>query len=72
MFLQFQPKFVQLISLVENSDRKNCEIAKEFHIPPNTLPSIIKQIDTILMFNHRNMIKIGMNIYLDMDKCLLH
>jgi transposase-like protein len=36
---------VRLIQLVERGDRKKCEIAMEFNIPPNTLSSIIKQKD---------------------------
>lgn len=42
--------YVHLISLVEKSDLKKCEINKEFNIQPHTLSSIMEQKDTILMF----------------------
>uniref|UniRef100_A0A2S2P5I8 Tigger transposable element-derived protein 4 n=1 Tax=Schizaphis graminum TaxID=13262 RepID=A0A2S2P5I8_SCHGA len=61
---------VRLITLVEKGDRKKCEIAKEFNIPPNTLSSIIKQKDKILKFNNGNMKKMRMTPYLDIDNCL--
>jgi len=62
---------VRLIQLVEKGDRKKCEIAKEFNIPPNTLSSIIKQKEKIMKFNCGNMKKMRMTPYLDIDKCLL-
>eukprot|EP00102_Acyrthosiphon_pisum_P017775 XP_008189323.1 PREDICTED: tigger transposable element-derived protein 4-like [Acyrthosiphon pisum] len=63
---------VCLMQLVEKGDRKKCEIAKEFNIPPNTLSSIIKQKEKIIMkFNCGNMKKMRMTPYLDIDKCLL-
>ena len=62
---------VRLIQLVEKGDRKKCEIANEFNIPPNTLSSIIKQKKKIMKFNCGNMKKMRMTPYLDIDKCLL-
>ncbi|XP_008182612.1 tigger transposable element-derived protein 4-like [Acyrthosiphon pisum] len=62
---------VRLIQLVEKGDRKKCEIAKEFNIPPNTLSPIIKQKEKIMKFNCGNMKKMRMTRYLDIDKCLL-
>ncbi|XP_026804076.1 tigger transposable element-derived protein 4-like [Rhopalosiphum maidis] len=62
---------IRLISLVEKGDRKKCEIAKEFNIPPNTLSSIIKQKDKILKFNNGNVKKMRTTPYLDIDSCLL-
>ncbi|CAI6360175.1 unnamed protein product [Macrosiphum euphorbiae] len=60
---------VRLIQLVRN--RKKCEIANEFNIPPNTLSSIIKQKEKIMKLNCGNMKKMRMTPYLDIDKCLL-
>lgn len=62
---------VRLISLVERGDRKKCEIAREFNIPPNTLSSIMKQKDKILTFNNGNMKKMRTTPYSDIDKFLL-
>lgn len=62
---------VRLIQLVEKGDRKKCEIANEFNIPPNTLSSIIKQKEKIMKFNCGNMKKMRMTPYLDIDECLL-
>jgi len=56
---------VRFIQLVEKYDRKKCEIAKEFNIPPNTLSSIIKQKEKIMKFNCGNMKKMSMTPYLD-------
>jgi transposase-like protein len=62
---------VRLIQLVEKSDRKKCEIAYEFNIPPNTLSSIIKQKkenNEVQLWKYK---KNENDSYLDIDKCLL-
>ncbi|VVC26158.1 DNA binding HTH domain, Psq-type,Homeobox domain-like,HTH CenpB-type DNA-binding domain,DDE superfamily [Cinara cedri] len=62
---------VRLIRLVVKGDRKRCEIAKEYDIPLNTLSSIMKQKDKLLMYNSGNMKKMRTTPFLDIDKCLL-
>lgn len=37
---------VRVIQLVEKSDRKKRDNAKEYNIPPNTLSKILKNKDT--------------------------
>lgn len=54
---------IRLISLIEKSDRKKC------NIPLNTLSSIMKQKDKISMFINENMKKIRTILsYLDIKK----
>lgn len=49
--------------LLEKSNRKKCEIAKEFNVSLITLPLITKQKNKMLMFNNGNIKKNEINAY---------
>lgn len=57
------PDKVHSISMVEKGDRKKFKFTKEFNISPNTLSSILKQKDKILVFNNEIIKEIMMTPY---------
>lgn len=59
---------IRIIYLAEKGGLKKCEINKECNVQPNKLASIMKQKNTILMFNDGNMKKMRMTSYLDIYK----